>query len=161
ARISYLRQVTLSGRDARETRLVGVTVRIYRPLDWSVCVWRMLDRIRPALQLIVETELWPNLLREARKFGSRVILVNARLSDHSFRGYRLVRPLMRRVLEPIEWICAQTERDAERFRSLGARPERVVVTGNLKFDVNAPSVPVTKELRKALGDVLRIPVIVA
>jgi len=68
---------------------------------------------------------------------------------------------MRRVLEPIEWICAQTERDAERFRSLGARPERVVVTGNLKFDVKSPEVAVAKELRKALGDVLRIPVIVA
>jgi len=157
----FLSHVTPAGRVAGETRLPGVTGRFYLPLDWSWCVRRMLDRIRPALLLIVETELWPNLLREARKFGSRVILVNARLSDHSFRGYRLVRPLMRRVLEPIEWICAQTERDAERFRSLGARPERVVVTGNLKFDVKSPEVAVAKELRKALGDVLRIPVIVA
>ncbi len=157
----FLSHVTPAGRVAGETRLPGVTGRFYLPLDWSWCVRRMLDRIRPALLLIVETELWPNLLREARKFGSRVILVNARLSDRSFRGYRLVRPLMRRVLEPIEWICAQTERDAERFRSLGARPERVVVTGNLKFDVKSPEVAVAKELRKALGDVLRIPVIVA
>src|SRR3989441_355372 len=157
----FLSHVTPAGRVAGGTRLPGERGGFSLPLEWGRWVRCMVDRIRPALLLIVETELWPNLLREARKFGSRVILVNARLSDRSFRGYRLVRPLMRRVLEPIEWICAQTERDAERFRSLGARPERVVVTGNLKFDVKSPEVAVAKELRKALGDVLRIPVIVA
>jgi 3-deoxy-D-manno-octulosonic-acid transferase len=157
----FLSHVTAAGREAGEKRLPDVAGRFYLPLDWAWCVRRAFERIRPGLLIIVETELWPNLLREARKFGSRIILVNARISSRSFRGYRLVRPLMRRVLGSIEWICAQTEIDAERFRLLGARHERVVVTGNLKFDTKPEEFTGVRQLRNALKDALRIPVIVA
>src|SRR5712692_9163026 len=161
ARKIFLSHVTPAGREAGVKRLPAVAGRFYLPLDWGWCVRRVLERIRPALVVIVETELWPNLIREALKFGSRVILVNARLSDRSLRGYRLIRPMMRRLLEPMEWICAQDALGAERFRLLGARPERVVVTGNLKFDAELPRFTATARLRKVLDKNQRAPLVVA
>ncbi len=169
----FLSHVTSAGREAGQKRLPAfdghgdsspgpaLAGRFYLPLDWGLCVRRVLNRIRPGLLVIAETELWPNLLHEARKFGARVVLVNARLSAHSFRGYRLVRPLMHRVLADMEWICAQTATDAERFRFLGARPDRVVVTGNLKFDAEPPRVVMATHLRSALISTRRAPVVVA
>ncbi|MGH9471005.1 MAG: 3-deoxy-D-manno-octulosonic acid transferase, partial [Terriglobia bacterium] len=107
-------------------------------------------------------ELWPNLLREAHRSGATVAIANARLSDRSFRGYRIARPLMRRVLENVDWIFAQTERDADRFRQIGARPERVLVTGNLKFDVQpATHGAFAPLLREALAAGPHRPVLIA
>ncbi len=99
---------------------------------------RVLRHIRPSLLVIVETELWPNLLRTVRESGCRTVMVNARVSDRSFPGYRLGRPFMRRVLRDVTRICTQTATDAERFRQLGAHADSLVVTGNLKFDGRAP-----------------------
>jgi 3-deoxy-D-manno-octulosonic-acid transferase len=134
----FLSSVTPAGRAAGESRLPSVAGRFYLPMDWRGAVGAALERIQPSLLVIVETELWPNLLRASHEFGARIILVNARLSTRSFRGYRLLRPLMRRVLEHVDVICAQTEADAERFRHLGAAPERIVLSGNLKFDSEPP-----------------------
>jgi 3-deoxy-D-manno-octulosonic-acid transferase len=89
------------------------------------------------------------------------MLVNARISDRSFNRYRMFRPFIRRVLENVDWVSAQTEKDAERFATLGARPERVRVTGNLKFDVDPPRAAVAACLRRALADARRSPVMVA
>jgi 3-deoxy-D-manno-octulosonic-acid transferase len=136
----FLSSVTPAGRAAGESRLPAVAGRFYLPLDWRASVRAALKRIQPSLLVIVETEIWPNLLRAAHEFGARIILVNARLSPRSFRRYCLVRSLMRRVLEYIDVICAQTEADAARFRDLGAPPERLVLAGNLKFDAEAPRV---------------------
>jgi 3-deoxy-D-manno-octulosonic-acid transferase len=157
----FLSHVTPAGREAGEKRLPQVAGRFFLPLDWSWSVRRVLAQVRPALLVIVETELWPNLLREAGRFGTRVLLVNARLSDRSFRGYRLARLLMRRLLEPIGWVCAQTEQDAERFRRLGARAERVAVTGNLKFDAEPPHCAAMTELASTLRGAKRAPLLVA
>jgi len=134
----FLSSVTPAGRAAGESRLPSVAGRFYLPMDWRGAVGAALKRIRPSLLVIVETELWPNLLRASHESGARIILVNGRLSPRSFPRYRLVRPLMRRVLEYVDVICAQTEADAERFRDLGAAPERVVLAGNLKFDAEPP-----------------------
>ncbi|MCJ7503216.1 MAG: 3-deoxy-D-manno-octulosonic acid transferase, partial [Acidobacteriia bacterium] len=79
----FLSHVTPAGRAAGETRLPSLAGRFYLPLDWSWSVRRTLSRIRPALLLIVETELWPNLLQAAHECGARVVVVNARLSDRS------------------------------------------------------------------------------
>ncbi len=130
----FLSHVTPAGRQASESKLPGVAGRFYLPLDWRWAADNAVERVRPALLVIVETELWPNLLRSAHQSGAKVALVNARLSERSFRGYRLARPFMKRVLENIDWIGAQTASDAERFRALGAKPERVEITGNVKFD---------------------------
>jgi 3-deoxy-D-manno-octulosonic-acid transferase len=101
-------------------------------------------------------------LRSAREYGSRVILVNARLSNRSFRGYQRVKPFMRGILNCVDWIGAQTDQDAERFIALGASPDRVAVIGNLKFDGKPPQAgELAKQLRAGLASAQRGPVLVA
>ncbi len=106
----------------------------YAPLDFSWSVGRAMRRIRPDLLLLAELELWPNLIRAARKRAARIAVVNGRLSERSFRGYRRIGPLAASMLRSIDVIAAQNEQYAERFLRLGARPESVHVTGSLKFD---------------------------
>ena len=106
----------------------------YAPFDFPSFVNRALDRIAPELLLVVDTEIWPNLLRACRRRGVGSLIVNGRLSDRSFRRYRLVRGCMRRVLADVGRVCAQTEAWAQRFVAIGADPARVVVAGSLKFD---------------------------
>ncbi len=79
-------------------------------------------------------ELWPNLIRAARRQGARIAVVNGRLSEKSYRGYRRIRPLLQRILSRIDLIAVQNEQYAERFRDLGARPDTICVTGSIKFD---------------------------
>jgi 3-deoxy-D-manno-octulosonic-acid transferase len=158
----YLSHVTPAGREAGEARLPSVAGRFYLPLDWRWAVRRALARIRPSLLVIVETELWPNLLRAAQEEGARVVLVNARMSRRSLRGYKLVQPFIRRVLADVDAICAQSEEHAERFRQLGARPERVRMFGNLKFDAQPPELgEFARALKAALRQAQRGPVMVA
>jgi 3-deoxy-D-manno-octulosonic-acid transferase len=158
----YLSHVTPAGREAGETRLPSVAGRFYLPLDWRWAVRKALARIKPSLLVIVETELWPNLLRAAQEAGTRVVMVNARLSKRSLRGYQLARPFMRRVLSNVDQICAQTEEDAERFRQIGAQPERVKMVGNLKFDAQPPKLgEFARASKAALRQAQRGPVLVA
>lgn len=106
----------------------------YCPLDFSWAVRTALGRVRPDVLLLAELELWPNLIRAARRQGARVAVVNGRLSERSFRGYRRLVPLWRRVLADVDLVAAQSEQHAERFRQLGSPPERVRATGSIKFD---------------------------
>ena len=137
----FLSHTTPAGRETGEMRLPNVAGRFFLPLDWPRAVRRAMRRIRPAALLVVETELWPNLLRAAHDSGARVGLVNARLSERSFGRYRLAPYFMRRVLGTVDWIGAQTPTDADRFLGLGASRERVTVAGNLKFDGRPPCDP--------------------
>ncbi len=158
----FLSSVTAAGREAGRQKLPGVAGQFYLPFDWAWAVRRVLEQIRPSVLLIVETELWPNLLKTAREFGCRTLLVNARVSDRSFPGYRMGRPFMRRVLQNINRICTQTAIDAERFEALGALPDRVIVTGNLKFDGRPPEFgSFGAKMRDALAGASRSPVFVA
>ena len=109
----------------------------YAPFDFPWFVNRALDRIAPALVLVVDTEIWPNLLRACRRRGVGAAIVNGRLSDRSYRRYRLVRRGLRRVLADVGRVCAQTEEWGRRFVAIGAEPARVTVTGSLKFDAAA------------------------
>jgi 3-deoxy-D-manno-octulosonic-acid transferase len=106
----------------------------YCPLDFSWAVRTAMRRIRPTLLVLAELELWPNLIAAAKQRGARVAIINGRLSDHSYPGYRRIRPLVARVLRQIDLIAAQNDESAKRFRALGASPERVHVTGSLKYD---------------------------
>ena len=106
----------------------------YAPLDLVPFVTRALDRIRPDVVMFVDTEIWPNWVRACRRRGAKTIIVNARVSDQSYRGYRLVRFFMRRVLQDVDRVCAQTKIWGDRFVDLGLPPERLAVTGSLKFD---------------------------
>jgi 3-deoxy-D-manno-octulosonic-acid transferase len=90
--------------------------------------------VRPRLFVMMETEIWPNLLRACRREGVRTAVVNGRISNRSYPRYRLVRPLFRRVLADVDCFCMQSRESADRLIDLGADPARVSVTGNLKFD---------------------------
>lgn len=107
----------------------------YLPYDLPWAAARFLDRARPVLGVIMETELWPNHIHQCARRGIAVALANARLSERSARGYARFAGLTRPMLEEMSWIAVQTEAEAERFRQLGARPERVSVTGSIKFDL--------------------------
>ncbi len=111
----------------------------YFPLDWPGAVRRAFARIEPGIVVILENEIWPNFLREARRRNVPVAFINGRISERSFRRYRWVDGWLARVLDSAQAFLAQTEGDAERFRALGAPPERVEVMGNLKYDFSPPA----------------------
>ena len=111
---------------------------VYLPYDVPGSVGRFLGHFQPSLALILETELWPNMLFGCRDRGIPVYILNARLSARSLRGYRLLAPLISRALRTVTCVCAQSQDDARRFVRLGARPDQVVALGNLKFDIAVP-----------------------
>ena len=108
----------------------------YLPYDLPWAAARFLDRVKPRLGVIMETELWPNHIHQCAKRGIPVALANARLSARSAKGYARFAGLTRPMLEEMSLIAVQTEAEAERFRLLGARPECVEVTGSIKFDLS-------------------------
>jgi len=120
---------------ARARALFGHDVHIrYVPLDLPGAVRRFFDRIRPRVAIIMETELWPNLFAECGRRRIPLVLASARVSPRSVGRYRKLVPLFRETLSHGIVIAAQSEGDAERFRSIGANPDRTFVTGNIKFD---------------------------
>ncbi|MGQ0428612.1 MAG: lipid IV(A) 3-deoxy-D-manno-octulosonic acid transferase [Gammaproteobacteria bacterium] len=110
----------------------------YVPFDLPGSVRRFFDRVKPRLAMILETELWPNLYAECGRRDVPLVLASARLSPRSVGRYRRLVPLFRQALSHGIVIAAQSEADAERFRSIGAAPERTHVTGNIKFDFQPP-----------------------
>jgi 3-deoxy-D-manno-octulosonic-acid transferase len=110
----------------------------YFPLDFAFAIRPYLSLLRPRLIVLAETEFWPNFLRLAHASGARVAVVNARISDRSWPGYRRFRWIWRRVLRDVGLFLAQTSEDASRLRDIGSPEDRVQVSGNLKFDVPAP-----------------------
>lgn len=132
--------VTVTGRETAEKVLGKDTdARFYFPFDVPGIVRRFLDRVRPDLVVVLETEIWPNFLGECAARGIPTAIVNGRISARSLRGYGRLRPLFSRVLRCLAAIAVQTAEDARRFTSLGANPSAVTVTGNMKFDVAPPS----------------------
>ena len=112
---------------------------VYLPYDLPGSTARFLQHFQPSLGLIMETELWPNMLFGCRDLGVPVYILNARLSARSLRGYRVLSPLIARVVRTLKRIGAQSADDARHFVALGANEERVINTGNLKFDIAAPA----------------------
>ena len=139
---------------ARARALFGDRVHYaFSPYDTPGAVRRFVGRVRPRALVIMETELWPNMIALSRQREVPIFLINARLSSRSARGYERVASLVRPLLCSISWIAAQAEEDAGRFLRIGATPESVSVTGSIKFDVEV-SDEVRAEssgLRAALG----------
>lgn len=106
----------------------------YCPLDFTWAVKHAMRRVRPAWLLLAELELWPNLINEAKAQGARVAVINGRLSDKSFRGYRRIRSLLAPLLGKLDLIAVQSPQYAERFLALGAPASAVQLTGSIKFD---------------------------
>lgn len=110
----------------------------YAPYDTPGSIRRFLNRANPRILVIMETEIWPNMIRQSRSRGVPVFLVNARLSGRSARGYERVKSLVAPIMRSISWVAAQAEKDAERFRRIGVAASKVTVTGSVKFDVDIP-----------------------
>jgi 3-deoxy-D-manno-octulosonic-acid transferase len=126
---------TESGNKLARERLAGTGCPVfYLPLDLWWVVRRVVERVGAQLFLLVETDLWPNLVRYLSRQGALTVLVNGRISDRSFPRYRIFRPFLGSTLSHVKRFCMQAEEDARRLLSLGVPPDRVRVTGNLKFD---------------------------
>jgi 3-deoxy-D-manno-octulosonic-acid transferase len=134
-----LTTVTPTG-SARAAALFGDSVRhVYLPYDTAGAVRHFLDHFRPRLALVVETELWPNLYGETARRGIPLLIVNARLSARSTRGYRWIRPLVAVALKAVTAVAAQSSADLARYVQLGLDPARGLVPGNLKYDLALPA----------------------
>src|SRR5205814_4454195 len=109
------------------------------PCDWTFIVKRTLSLVKPQLFIMMETEIWPNLLRACRRQAVKTAVINGRISERSYPRYRLVRRFFRRVLADIDRFCMESEQSARRLVALGADARRVTVTGSLKFDSLEPT----------------------
>ena len=127
--------MTSTGRDAARRRLSGVEVCALAPLDCPAVVRRFIRQMRPHLLIVVETELWPNYFIEAKRAGARVVIVNGRMSKRSAMRYRRAKRLFGPALRSADLILTQTADDARRYAKVGVERNRVVVTGNTKFDL--------------------------
>jgi 3-deoxy-D-manno-octulosonic-acid transferase len=130
----FLSTTTMTGQQIARNNLQYVDEVFYFPFDLGFIVTRTLALVKPRLFIMMETELWPNLLRACHRAGVRTMLVNGRISSRSYPRYRLARPFFRRVLRHVDRFCMQSEESARRIIDIGAEPPRVVVTGSLKFD---------------------------
>jgi 3-deoxy-D-manno-octulosonic-acid transferase len=126
--------ITKTGRREAERILRDVEQVFFAPVDVKRFVRRTLERINPLALILVETELWPNLIREAKKRGSFVALINGRVSEKSLGRYLLARRLFKQVLSHVDLLCMQSEEHRQRIMLLGANSDRIKVTGNMKFD---------------------------
>ena len=130
----FLSTTTMTGQQIARNSLQYVDEVFYFPFDLGFVVNRTLRLVKPRLFIMMETEIWPNLLRACHRTGVRTVLVNGRISSRSYPRYRLARPFFRRVLAHVDRFCMQGEESARRIIEIGADPDKVVVTGSLKFD---------------------------
>ena len=161
---------TITGQTLARERMPFADAVIYFPLDWAFCVRRALRAVRPSIVVILETEIWPNFLREARRDEVPVVFVSGRISDRSFTRYQrylgkfgfFLRPFLRSALGNATTFLMQSENDSQRIRALGAPSKSVCVSGNLKYDLEMPSpTPISNWLEAEAQRRGRSPVIVA
>jgi len=161
---------TLTGYALAKERMPFADAVIFFPLDWAFSVRRVLKAVKPAIVVILETEIWPNFLREAHRRKIPVLFVSGRTSDRSFTRWQnylglfgfYLKPLLKSVLANASAFLMQTEQDAERIRSLGAPADRVAVSGNLKYDLELPApTPLAQWLEEECQRRGRHPLIVA
>jgi 3-deoxy-D-manno-octulosonic-acid transferase len=161
---------TITGQSLARERMQFADAVFYFPLDWSFCVRRVLRAVRPSLIVVLETEIWPNFLRETRRQNTPVLFVSGRISDRSFARYQryigrfgfFLRPFLQSALGNASAFLMQSERDAQRIRTLGAPPDRVSVSGNLKYDMELPAAtPLSSWLEAEARRQGRSPIVVA
>lgn len=137
AELRFIITTTTETGLARGKELYGGNERVTLvryPLDFTAAVVRVLERLRPSVAVLMELEVWPNFIHQCARRGIPVLLVNGRLTSSSYRNYRIARPLVRGMFRGLSAVCVQDRNYAERFRELGAAPERVRITGTMKFD---------------------------
>lgn len=153
---------TVTGRDVADKSFPDDTV-CYFPFDFTWAVRRAIHRLRPVAVVLVELEIWPNLILQTQRANVPVVLINGRLSANSFRGYTRFRYLVRGLLESVHTFAIQNDIYAQRMCELGAPPERVHVTGSIKFDAVETDRhnPHTTEIRRAFTIADDAPVFIA
>ena len=142
---------TSTGHALALKRLAPPDVTLYFPMDTPGVMRRALRRIRPSAIVLVENEIWPNWIRSAAKMGIPAVMVNGRISAHSHKGYRKLRPFTRDLLPRIRWFCMQTEGDRDRLLDLGAPADRMEITGSAKYDIS-PTPPEARDRARAVLD---------
>jgi 3-deoxy-D-manno-octulosonic-acid transferase len=130
----FLSTTTMTGQQVGRRNVADVDGVFYFPFDLTFVVRRTLRLVKPRLFIMMETEIWPNLLRQCKRTGVATMMVNGRLSSRSYPRYKMVKPFFRKVLADVDRFCMQSEESARRLIDIGAEPSRVVVTGSLKFD---------------------------
>ncbi len=143
--------VTETGARVARARFAGIADHRFFPLDFPGAVRRTIRALDPAFLVCLETELWPNLFRALAVRGVPIMIANGRISDRSYPRYRLIRRFLRPVLENVRVFAMQSEEDARRVIGLGAAPERVVVTGNLKHEPLSDSAGASDLWHRLLG----------
>jgi 3-deoxy-D-manno-octulosonic-acid transferase len=161
---------TITGQALAKERIPFADAVLYFPLDWAFCVRKVLDAVKPSIVIILETEIWPNFLRETKRRNVPVLFLSGRISDRSFARFQqylglfgfYLKPLLASVLSNGAAFLMQTPQDAERIRALGAPADRVAISGNLKYDMELPdSTPLSGWLAEEAKLRGRWPVIVA
>jgi 3-deoxy-D-manno-octulosonic-acid transferase len=159
----FFSTLTITGYRMARQKLKAVDHFFYIPFDFGWSVRRVMNAVRPEVFVLAESEFWPNLLREAQRQSAAVILANGRMSDRSFRRYRALKRLARRLWPYIDLFLVQSERDKARFEELGVPPARLHVTGNLKSEIQLREWTPTglSRMKKEIGLPRRGKVIVA
>jgi len=161
---------TLTGYALAKERMPFADAVIFFPLDWAFTVRRVLNAVKPAVVIILETEIWPNFLRESTRRSVPVLFVSGRISDRSYARWQkylgafgfYLKPLLKSALSNASAFLMQSQQDADRIRALGAPPEKVTVSGNLKYDLELPaSTPLANWLEGECTRRGRRPLIVA
>jgi len=143
----FVSVATLAGRDVAEQKLSGLANGVFfAPLDYRSIVRRVIRRLRPALVVVLETEIWPNLYREAKRAGASLMVVNGRISDRALPRYRSFAWFFKHVLLWPDTILVQSQQDRDRYLLAGAPSECVHVAGNLKYDFTPPAAALAAEL---------------
>ncbi|MEW6557728.1 MAG: 3-deoxy-D-manno-octulosonic acid transferase [Elusimicrobiota bacterium] len=110
---------------------------IFAPIDIPFCVEKLFLKVIPEMLVLIESELWPNLVFSAKRKGAKIVSINARMSDKSFRRYLFVKEFITEILKKIDFICAREESDRKKFIALGYDETKVIKTGNMKYDIKS------------------------
>lgn len=130
-----LSTTTYTGQKIAREKFPEADRIMYMPWDTELCIKRVVRSLRPKIFITIETELWPILFKTLKNIGSHIILLNGRISSESFKGYKRIRPFMKRVLSNVDFLYMQSKADSERIITLGADKKRVGIMGNFKFDI--------------------------
>lgn len=131
---------TATGYQRTETHLQSLVTHSYVPFDTTWAIKRFLNRVQPKVLVIMEKELWPNIIRLCSDRGIKVLVVNACMSESSMRGYSRIPRLSDPMLQALDWVSAQTSADHQRFLTLGVSPKKSEISGSIKFDLDVPLV---------------------
>ena len=151
----FISTITDTGQDLARSLFAGRAQVFYFPLDWQWLCRLYLSRIRPSAVLLMETEIWPGFISAAARLEIPILLVNGRISDHSFRRYHKIRFFLRPLLTLLSHFCMQSRQDKERILELGARADRVNQMGNLKYDYQLTEIQEKTEMVERLKKILK------